>query len=165
MFREILERNRTFAEAFQFGGLPAPPAERLAVITCMDARILPLGVFGLEAGNAHIIRNAGGRVTGDVLRSLAVSTHVLGVRYVAVVHHTECGMARATEEELRRVVREATGADTDDVEFGTIADLRQSVLHDVELVRRSPMLSDDLLVAGFLYDVRTGLLEPLTPLD
>ena len=165
MFREILGRNRSFADTFEFGGLPAPPAERLAVITCMDARILPLGVFGLEAGHAHIIRNAGGRVTDDVLRSLAVSTHVLGVRYVAVVHHTECGMARADDAELRRVVHEATGADTEGIEFGTISDLRQSVVDDVDLVRRSPLLSDDLLVAGFLYDVRTGLLEPLTPLD
>jgi len=119
---EVLAANARFAESSGSGGLPAPPSRHLAVVTCIDARIMPLAVFGLEAGDAHILRNAGGRVTDDVLRSLLVSTHLLEVRAIAVVHHTECGMTRYADTEIREAVREGSGTDPGNLEFYAIAD-------------------------------------------
>jgi len=153
VFDELLAANRAYAEGFGKGDLPAPPARHLAVVACMDARILPLEVFGLAPGDAHVLRNAGGRVTDDVLRSLLVSTHVLGVRAIAVVHHTECGMVRNSDAELR----DATGTD---IEFHAIADPDAALRDDVERVRAAP-LPEGTEVHGLRYDVRTGLLERL----
>src|SRR5687768_17021487 len=110
-FDDLVHANRAWAGQFRPGEVPAPPAQGLALVTCMDARIVTLDAFGLAAGDAHVIRNAGGRVTDDVLRSLAVSTHLYGVRAVAVVHHTECGMARTSQEQMEALVLDATGVD------------------------------------------------------
>jgi carbonic anhydrase len=127
----------------------------------MDARILPLEVFGLEPGDAHIVRNAGGRVSDDVLRSLLVSTHLLGVREIAVVHHTECGMTTRTDEEMRAVVEEATGASAAGIAFQAITDPDQAMRDDLELVRSSALFPAGVEVRGYEYDVRTGRLRPL----
>lgn len=151
VFDDVLAANARFAEGFGHGHLPAPPAKHLAVVTCMDARIMPLTVFGLENGDAHIIRNAGGRVTDDTLRSLLVSTHVLEVRSIAVVHHTECGMVRYSNEQLRQI----TGADID---FAAIADPDADLVGDVERLRAAP-LAEGTEVRGYVYDVRTGRLR------
>jgi carbonic anhydrase len=158
---EVLVANEAFADTFQSGMLPAPPARHLAVVTCMDARILPLGVFGLEPGDAHIIRNAGGRVSDDVVRSLLVSVHVLGVREVAVVHHTECGMARYSDAELQAAVEQATGQPAADIDFQAIDDVEQAMHDDLELIRSSPLFPPDVEVRGYEYDVRTGRLREM----
>jgi carbonic anhydrase len=161
IFDEVLAANDSYAEGFESGMLPAPPARHLAVVTCMDARILPLGVFGLEPGDAHIIRNAGGRVSDDVLRSLLVSTHVLGVRAIAVVHHTECGMARYTDDQLRATVEGATGESAAGIEFQAIHDGDAALVEDLERIRASRLFPPDIEVRGYEYDVRTGRLREL----
>lgn len=125
------------------------PSRRLAIVTCMDARIDVFAVFGLRLGEAHVIRNAGGRVTADVLRSLALSVHVLGVDTAVVMQHTKCGLAGVSEEELRARV----GAD---IEFHAIADHGEALRADLELLLATPYLWPLTLVAGLVYDVETG---------
>ena len=127
----------------------ARPGRRLAVVTCMDARIDVFAALGLHLGEAHVIRNAGGRVTEDVLRSLALSTHVLGVDTVIVMQHTECGLAGVTDAELR----ERTGAD---LGFFPIDDHTAALCEDVELLAATPYLTPVQVIAGFVYDVETG---------
>ena len=128
------------------------PSRRLAVVTCMDARIDVYAALGLGHGEAHVIRNAGGRVTEDVLRSLALSCHVLGVDSVAVMQHTKCGLAGVTDEELR----ELTGAD---VGFLPIADHVKALHEDVDVLSSTPYLAPIGQIAGFVYDVETGRLD------
>lgn len=159
MIDELLERNRRSAESFDAGDLPAPPATEVAVVACMDARLDPARALGLELGDAHVIRNAGGRATEDVLRSLVVSSHLLGTREFAVIHHTDCGMATFTDEELRERIRRETGADAAGVDFLPFSDLDESVREDVRRIRSSPLLPQGVTVRGFVYDVRTGLLR------
>lgn len=158
---EVLSANEEYASAFESGMLPAPPARHLAVVTCMDARILPLGVFGLEPGDAHIVRNAGGRVSDDVLRSLLVSTHVLGVRAIAVVHHTECGMSRFSDDELRAIVEGATGESAAGIDFQAIPAGDAALREDVDRIRSSRLFAPGIEVRGYEYDVRTGRLREL----
>jgi carbonic anhydrase len=157
---EILAANEAFVSTFVAGDLPAPPRRHLAVLTCMDARILPLTVFGLENGDAHIIRNAGGRVTDDALRSLLVSTHVLGVRSIAVVHHTQCGMSSYTDAQLKAIVEESTGHSADGIAFHAIeGDEDTAIRGDVARLTGSELLVPGTEVHGFQYDVRTGRLR------
>ena len=156
---EVLAANDAYAAGFTAGELPAPPSRALAVLTCMDARILPLGVFGLTAGDAHILRNAGGRVTNDALRSLLVSVHVMGVRSIAVVHHTECGMTRFSEDELRSLVEAGCGRSPGDLRFHPIGDPEQALRHDVAELTGSGLFPPDVDLRGFEYDVRTGRLR------
>jgi carbonic anhydrase len=125
------------------------PSRRLAVVTCMDARIDVFAVLGLRLGEAHVLRNAGGRVTDDVLRSLALSTHVLGVDSVAVMQHTRCGLAGVTDEELR----ERTGAD---LGFYPIDDHAAALRDDIEVLANTPYLSPIRSIAGLIYDIETG---------
>jgi carbonic anhydrase len=160
MFDDLLSANAGYAESFDAGSLTAPPTRQLAVVTCMDARIEPLAVLGLGLGEAHVMRNAGGRVSDDVVRSLAVSTHVLGVSTVVVMHHTACGMAAVDEDGLRRLVGDATGEDCSDMEFLTIADPEEALRADVRRLLDSPLLSVD--VAGFVYDVTDGRVRRVT---
>lgn len=158
---DILAANARFADGFTAGDLPAPPRDHLAVLTCMDARIMPLSVFGLKIGDAHILRNAGGRVTDDVLRSLLVSTHVLGVRAIAVVHHTFCGMMTATEDELRARVQQGSGRSPGDLRFHAISDADAALREDVGRLTESGLLPPGTEVRGFEYDVQTGRLRPV----
>ncbi len=155
----LLEGNARYAATFERGGLPAPPARRLAVLVCMDARIDPLAALGLELGDAHVIRNAGGRASGDALRSLVISAHLLGTREVAVVHHTDCGMRTFTNEELRERLRRELGVDVSDLDFLPFTDLEESVREDVARIRASPLLPPGIQVRGFVYDVRDGSLR------
>lgn len=147
----LIEANEAYA-ATPPTVTDAPPARHVALVTCMDARIDALAVLGLSLGDAHVIRNAGARVTDDVLRSLALSTHVLGVDTVVVMQHTRCGLAGATEEELR----ERTGAD---VAFLPIADHDEALRADVDALAGTPYLSGVTTFAGFVYDVETGLVR------
>jgi carbonic anhydrase len=158
---DVLAANERFAERFTAGDLPAPPSRHLAVLTCMDARILPLTVFGLEIGDAHILRNAGGRVTDDALRSLLVSTHVLGVRSIAVIHHTLCGMTTATDDDFRAKVEEGSGRSPGDLAFHAIGDPEEALRHDVAILVDSGLFPPATEFRGMVYDVQTGRLRPV----
>jgi len=158
---DLLAGNARYAEQFNGGDLSARPARHLAVVTCMDTRLDVYALLGLQLGDAHVIRNAGGRVTDDVLRSLIVSIEVLGTTAVAVIQHTDCGMTKTTEAGLRELVRERRGADARDVRFMTIDDHAETIRADVASLRASPFLPSDLDVRGFLFDVKTGQLAPI----
>jgi carbonic anhydrase len=162
LWDEILAANAAYAERFPYGGMGALPARRLAVVTCMDARIDPLAVFGLRVGDAKILRNAGGRASTDAIRSLAVAVHVLGVQRIALAQHSRCGMATRTAEEFQQLVGEATGADASFVDFMAIGpDQERCVREDVQRLRESSLLPDSVGIAGFLYDVDDGRLRRL----
>ena len=161
---DLLAGNARYAEQFDEAGLAdlgAVPRRHLAIVTCMDTRLDAYAILGLHLGDAHVIRNAGGRVTDDVLRSLIVSIEVLETTAVAVIQHTDCGMAKTTDDELRALVRERRGADPEPVRFLTIDDHPDAIRSDVADLRASPFLPSDLDVRGFLYDVRTGRLSPV----
>jgi carbonic anhydrase len=154
---DLLRNNETYAEAFDKGELPGPPAKRVAVVSCMDARVVPSRILGLEEGDAHIIKNAGGVVTGDVIRSLAVSQHLMGSREVIVIQHTDCGLVRLTDDGFAERMEEASGQ-RPDWSLQAFTDLEESVRDGVERIRTSPFLPNTDSVRGFVYDVTTGRL-------
>lgn len=147
------------------GDLPVEPRRRLAVLTCMDARLDPLSDLGLSAADAHILRNAGGRVTGDVLRSLLLSWHTLGTREVLVIHHTGCGARVDDEAQLRSRLEEVTGAALGDLDLHTFADDEEAVRDDVARIRAVPFAPDGLVVRGALQDIDTGRILEVPPDD
>jgi carbonic anhydrase len=154
---EALNANRRYAAGFEKGFLPMPPARKLAIVVCMDARIDPARALGLEEGDAHVIRNAGGRIA-DALRSLAISQELLGTEEVMILHHTDCGMLTFTDESIRRQLKDR-GVDADDVAFLPFANVEDSVRADLEAYERSPLVRHDIPVRGFIYDVKTGTLQ------
>ena len=155
---ELLRANEAYASTFDRGDLPLPPKRRIAILTCMDARIRPSKVFGLEEGDAHVIRNAGGRAR-DALRSLVISQRLLNTTEVAVVHHTDCGMLTFTNRDLRAKVQHDLGRDTGEFDFQPFQDLDSSVREDVEFLVGSELLDPKTLIRGFVYDVATGRLR------
>ena len=164
-FEDLLAANEAYTARFTSGELAGRAARGLAVVTCMDSRIEPLQMLGLSKGDAKILRNAGGRVTDDVLRTLVLATHLLGVDRVMVVEHTDCRMAKVTDEQAHEAIRESSGIDTRSLEFRTIPDQVACLTQDVQKVRSFPYLPKDLAVVGCLYDVQTGRLEICVPLD
>jgi carbonic anhydrase len=156
---ELLDANKRFAAGFAKGDLAMPPARQVAVLACMDARLHPEKFLGLEVGDAHVIRNAGGRASEDAIRSLIISSRLLSTREFVVIHHTDCGMLTFTNEELQTKLQNDTGADASGIDFLPFADLEESVREDVGRIRGSPFISKDIPVSGFIYDVRTGLLQ------
>jgi len=162
-FDDVLAANEAYAAAFDAGELAGHAARSLAVVTCMDSRIEPLQMLGLSTGDAKILRNAGGRVTGDVLRTLVLAVHLLGVDRVMVVQHTDCRMATVTDDEAHAAILDVSGTDTRSLEFHTIQDQQETLERDVLRVRSSPYLPEELLVVGCLYDVRTGQLRVAVP--
>ncbi len=161
---EVVAANRRAAGEVATDA-PPRPTRALAIVTCMDARIDPTAAFGLAVGDVHVIRNAGGRVTDDVLRSLAVSSHFLGTRAVMVVHHTDCGMSAPDPDQARRRLEEAVGTDLGDLDLLTFDDEEGAVRDDVAAVRRSSLLPTDTEVRGFIYDVGNGLLREVAPAE
>lgn len=159
---EALEANAAYAAGFPVGERSAPPTRHVAVLACMDARLRPEDALGLSLGEAHVIRNAGGRVTDDVVRSLMLSSAVLGTRRVAVIHHTDCGLLGTTDEVLRARVASVTGERVDDVEFLAFDDADGTLLDDVRAIEQDARLPFDE-VSGFIYDVATGVLRPVPP--
>ena len=158
---EIRAANDAYAAEFAKGDLPIPPARKLAVVACMDARLDPAKALGLEEGDAHVIRNAGGRAA-DALRSLVISQRLLGTQEVLVVHHTDCGMLTFDNPTLYGICQEQLGADASAIDFLPFSDLEQSVRDDVELIRSSPLIGKDTTVTGFVYDVKTGKIQEVT---
>jgi carbonic anhydrase len=152
----VLEANRAYVDAFDRGALEIAPARPLLVLTCIDARLDPGAFLGLEIGDAHVLRNAGGRVTGDVVRSAVISSWLLGTREFLVIHHTDCGMTKFTNDVLQGMIRDATGVDVSDEDFLPFSDVEQSVRDDVARLRDTKTFPEDVRVTGFVYDVRTG---------
>ena len=160
-FDELLESNQTYVQDFTGGDLAAPPKRKVAVVTCMDARLHPERFLGFDLGDAHVIRNAGGRVTDDALRSLVISQRMLGTQEVIVIQHTECGMMSATDEDIAAKVKEDLGVDTS-MEFLTFTDLKESVKIDVNRLRNTSLIPEDVPIVGAIYDVKRGKVEEVT---
>ncbi len=156
--RDLLDANAHYAAAFDSSELQVRPLKQLAILTCMDSRYTAQGIMGLALGDAHVIRNAGGRVTEDAVRSLVLSAALLGTRACAVIHHSDCGLFGKSDEELRQRVAETSGARAT---FGFLPfhDLEQSVRDDVHALRACPYFPAGYEVLGFTYDVRTGQLQ------
>ena len=158
-FEDLLTANRRFAATFQLGGFDGVAHAGVAIVTCMDSRIDPLRMVGLEPGDAKIFRNPGGRVSPDALAALVLGVHLLGVDRVLVVPHTRCAVAANTEQQLRQQVSDASGQDASWQSFEVVADQLAALREDVQKVRSHPLVPEAVVVGGFLYDVDTGLLE------
>lgn len=159
-FDDVLTANASFAAGFDGGGLTGRAAKGLAVLTCIDTRIDPLAMLGLRPGDAKILRNAGARVTDDVLRTLVLATYLLDVSRVMVVAHTDCRMVGGTDDDVHEAIAAAGGPDTRSLEFRVTVDVEATLRQDVRRIRSSPYLRD-LEAGGFLYDVRNGTVAPV----
>jgi carbonic anhydrase len=158
---ELLRNAERYADGFDKGDLPLPPAKKVAVVACMDARLNPYGLLGLEEGDAHVIRNAGGVVTDDEIRSLAISQHLLGTEEILLIHHTDCGMLTFTDDEFRRRLEHQTGIKPEWA-AETFSDLEQDVRQSVRRIKASPFIPRKDSVRGFIYEVETGRLREVT---
>ena len=156
VLEEVRDANDRYASTFAKGDLAMPPGRRFAVVTCMDARLDPAKFLGLEEGDAHVIRNAGGLVTDDAIRSLVISHTLLGTQEAIVIAHTDCGMLTFTNEDIRAKLAEERGADASDVDFHPFSDVDESVRKSVRRIRESPLLPEGYTASGFVYDVRSG---------
>lgn len=156
---ELLAANERYAAGFTKGDLPMPPGRQVSVLVCMDARLHPEKFLGLDEGDAHVIRNAGGRASDDALRSLIISYKLLGTREFVVIHHTDCGMLTFTNDQLRDLLRDDLNADASEIDFLPFSDLDESVREDMQTIRSSPLIPDDISVSGFVFDVKTGRLR------
>jgi carbonic anhydrase len=154
-FDDVLAANAMYAEEFRLAGLPARAGRGLAVVTCMDSRIEPLAMLGLAPGDAKILRNAGARVSDDVLRTLVLADYLLGVDRAMIIGHTECRMAGGDEDDVHAAIDAAGGPDTRSLSFLVTDDQQATIRSDVQRVRSWPYLGN-LRVGGFLYDVATG---------
>src|SRR5438874_1738953 len=159
-FADVLAANEAYARQFSHGALQARAARGLAVLTCMDSRIEPLAMLGLGPGDAKILRNAGARVTDDVLRTLVLASYLLGVDRVMVIAHTDCRMATGAEEDVHAAVSRAGGPDTRSLAFLVTSDPKATVRADIQRVRSWPYLTR-LRLGGFLYDIETGRLSQI----
>ena len=157
-FADLLAANATYAESFHEGGFDGVARAGVAIVTCMDSRIVPLAMLGLGLGDAKIFRNPGGRVTPQALEALVLGAHLLGVERVLVIPHTRCAMASATEAELHERVSESAGVDATWQPFHVVPDQLAALAEDVERVRSHPLIPERVKVGGFLYDVDTGRL-------
>ena len=155
---ELLENNRRWAATFDKGDLSNRPRKKVAIVSCMDARFLPSRVLGIEEGDAHIIRNAGGVVTDDEIRSLAISQHLLGTEEIVLIHHTNCGLEGIGEDEIRAQLREAAGGVDPPWRIEAFADVDESVRESLRRITDSPFIPHKN-VRGFVYQVEDGLLR------
>ena len=154
---EVTAANENYASGFAKGSLPAPPGKKLAVVTCMDARLDPARFLGLEEGDAHVIRNAGGLVNDETIRSLVISHQLLGTEEAVVIGHTECGQLTFTNAD----VHEKLGPESESIDFQPFDDVAERVRESVETIRNHPLLNDGFEATGFVYDVRSGRIEPV----
>lgn len=160
-FDDVLRANATFVTGFEGSGLTGTAVRGLAIVTCMDSRVNPLVVVGMQAGDAKILRNAGARVTEDVLRTLVLATYLLGVDRILVMPHTDCRMAQSEEADIHATIAEQYGVDTRSLEFRTVSDQKKALITDVTRIRSYPLLRAGVTVGGAIYNVTTGALEPL----
>ena len=158
---ELLENNRSFAADFDQGALPRPPARKVAVVACMDARLNPYPILGLKLGDAHVIRNAGGVISDHEIRSLAISQHLLGTEEIMLIHHTDCGMLNFNDREFADRLESETGQ-RPEWEARSFGDLDQDVRDSIKRIKDSPFIPRTDGVRGFVYDVATGELREVT---
>jgi carbonic anhydrase len=161
-FEAMLEGNKRFADDFDKGDAQLPPNLPVVVLTCIDARLHPERFLGVDIGDIHVIRNAGGRATDDALRSLIISSQLLGTRQLMVIHHTDCGMLTFTNEDVWSKLEAETGASARDIDFMPFSDVEDSLRDDVRTIRANPFLPEDAEVTGWVYDVGTGRLRQIT---
>ena len=158
---ELLRNAESYAASFDQGDLPIPPARKLAVLACMDARLNPYALLGLREGDAHIIRNAGGVVTDDEIRSLAISQRLLGTEEIILIHHTDCGMLTFTDDEFKRSVQDDVGIKPQWA-AEAFPDLDEDVRQSIARIQASPFIPRKDSVRGFVYEVETGRLREVT---
>ncbi len=155
---ELLRNNERYAADFDKGDLALPPARKVAVVACMDARLVPARVLGLDEGDAHVIANAGGVITDDEIRSLAISQNLLGTEEIMLIHHTDCGMLTFTDEQFKDQLEQATG-EAPAWSAEAFSDLEGDVRQSIERVRSSPFIPNKDSIRGFVYEVETGRLR------
>jgi carbonic anhydrase len=158
---ELLRNAEAYAARFDKGDLSLPPARKVAVVACMDARLNPYGLLGLSEGDAHVIRNAGGVITDDEIRSLAISQRLLGTEEIILIHHTDCGMLTFTDDEFRRAVQDDVGIKPEWA-AESFTDLDEDVRQSIARIQASPFIPRKDSVRGFVYDVHTGALREVT---
>ena len=158
---ELLRNNESYARSFKKGDLPLPPAKRVAVLACMDARLDVHKILGLQEGDAHVIRNAGGVATDDAIRSLVISQRLLGTNEIVLIHHTDCGMLTFKDDEVKRQIQSDTGI-RPAFALEAFPDLDDDVRQSIERIKASPFIPIKTSVRGFVYDVRTGRLDEVT---
>jgi carbonic anhydrase len=157
---ELLENSKSYAQSFDKGDLPMPPGKKVAVVACMDARLIPTRVLGLDEGDAHVIRNAGGVITDDEIRSLAISQSLLGTEEIILIHHTDCGMLTFTNEEFKAQMREATGEEPS-WNPEAFSDIDENVRESIGRITQSPFIPHKN-VRGFVFDVKDGSLREVS---
>jgi carbonic anhydrase len=157
---DVLRNAEQYASSFDRGDLPMPPGRKLAVVACMDARLIPTKVLGLNEGDAHVIRNAGGVVTDDTIRSLAISQHKLGTEEIILIHHTDCGMLTFRDDEFREQLQDQTGVKPSWA-AESFTDLDRDLRQSIERIRNSPFIPNKT-VRGFVYEVETGKLREVS---
>jgi len=160
-FADVLTANEKYSKKFEFPTLTGTARQGLAIVTCMDSRISPLAAVGMGPGDAKILRNAGARVTDDVLRTLMLATYLLGVERILVMPHTDCRMASSSEAGIHQKIMDDFGIDTRSVEFRTVSDQEEALALDVTRIRSYPLLREGVVVGGAIYDVRSGALRPV----
>jgi carbonic anhydrase len=160
-FADLLGANKEYASTFKSNGLSGEARKGLAIVTCMDSRIDPLHIVGMEAGDAKILRNAGARVTEDVLRTLVLATHLLGVTRVLVMPHTDCKMASGEEQEIHAAILEKSGIDTRGIEIRTVKDQMKALITDIQRIESYPLLAKNVKVMGAVFSVESGTLTPV----
>jgi carbonic anhydrase len=157
---EVVAASENYARNFKLGDLPMPPARKLAVVACMDTRLMVDQILGLKTGDAHVIRNAGGIVTEDAIRSLIISHHLLGTQEFVIINHTDCGMLTFKDDELRARLRQETGiATVAPAHFHAFSDLEENVREQIQRVKSHPWVPKQIAVRGFVYDMKSGRLE------
>jgi carbonic anhydrase len=157
----LLDNNQAYADSFDKGDLPLPPARKVAVLACMDARLDPARALGLEEGDAHVIRNAGGVVTDDAIRSLSISQHLLGTEEIVLIHHTDCGMLTFKDAEFADKLESETGS-RPDWSAQSFGNTEHDVRHSIERIRESPFVPRTDRVRGFVYEVESGRLREVS---
>ncbi|MEY3894152.1 MAG: hypothetical protein RIR78_930 [Actinomycetota bacterium] len=160
-FDDLLSSNAEYAKTFKYSELSGSAAKGLAIVTCMDSRINPLSVVGMRSGDAKILRNAGARVTEDVIRTLVLATYLLSVDRILVMPHTDCAMASGDESDIHALIDEKFGVDTRSLEFRTTGNQEAALAVDVNRIRAYPLLREGVTVAGAIYDVKTGTILPV----
>jgi carbonic anhydrase len=158
---DLLKNNESFAQSFNKGDLPLPPARKIAVVACMDARLNPYPILGLELGDAHVIRNAGGVITDDEIRSLAISQRLLGTREIILIHHTDCGMLTFTDDDVKAQIQAETGIKPE-FALEAFSDLEEDVRQSIARIQANPFILHKDAVRGFVYEVETGRLREVS---
>jgi carbonic anhydrase len=159
---KIVDANEQYSHNFKQGNLSIPPARKLAVLACMDARLNVNEALGLETGDAHIVRNAGGIATDDAIRSLIISHELLGTQEFVVINHTDCGMLTFTDKDLQKDLRQKYKSNASEIKFYSFPNLEENLKNQVNKIKLSPFFPPDIPVHGFIYDVKTGKIERIT---